>query len=58
MDRNKVICRCFNVTAGAIEDAVKAGATTFEAVQAETSCGTGCGCCTEDVKEIIEQVKK
>ena len=58
MDRNKVICRCFNVNDGAIEDAVKAGATTFEAVQAKTNCSTGCGCCEIDVRELIEQLKK
>lgn len=58
MDRNKVICRCFNVTAGAIEDAVKSGAKTFEAVQAKTSCSTGCGCCKPDVIEIISKLTK
>ncbi len=58
MDRNKVICRCFNVTAGAVEDAVKSGAKTFEQVQAKTSCGTGCGCCEADVRELVKELTK
>lgn len=58
MDRNKVICRCFNITAGAIEDAVKSGATTFEDVQAKTSCSTGCGCCEQDVRDLINELAK
>ncbi len=58
MDRNKIICRCMNVSAGAIEDAFKAGATTFEAIQAKTKCSTGCGCCKIDVEKFIEELKK
>ena len=58
MDRSKVICRCFNVSAGDIEDAVKAGDNTFEAVQARTGCCSGCGCCEEDVRDLIEELNK
>lgn len=58
MDRDKVICRCFKVTAGAIEDAVKSGATTFEEVQAETNCSNGCGCCESEVRDIIDKLTK
>ncbi len=58
MDRNKVICRCFNVSAGDIEDAVKAGDNTFDDVQAKTSCSTGCGCCEQDVIDLIEELNK
>lgn len=54
MDRDKIICRCFKVPYGTIEDTVKGGATTFEEVQAKTSCSTGCGCCELEVREIIQ----
>lgn len=58
MDRNKIICRCFKVTAGAIEDAVKNGAKTFEEVQNITSCSTGCGCCESDVRALVDELTK
>lgn len=57
MDRNKIICRCMNVTAGQIEDAVKGGATTFQQVQEKTKCSTGCGCCKIDVENLIKEVR-
>lgn len=58
MDRDKIICRCFKVSAGAIEDAVKSGAKTFEQVQDKTNCSTGCGCCKEDVVTLINDLTK
>lgn len=58
MDRDKIICRCFKVSAGAIEDAVKSGAKTFEQVQAKTNCSTGCGCCEQDVIALINDLTK
>ena len=33
MNRNKMVCECNNVTYGKIEEAIKAGATSFEEVQ-------------------------
>ena len=58
MDRDKIVCRCFKVSAGTIEDAVKDGAKTFEEVQAQTNCGCGCGCCESEVREIIDELTK
>lgn len=58
MDRSKVICRCFNVSVGDIEDAVKSGDNTFEAVQAKTGCASGCGCCKQDVIDLIKELNK
>ena len=58
MDRDKTICRCFKVSAGAIEDAVKDGAKTFEEVQEKTSCSTGCGGCEDEVRELIDELNK
>ncbi len=47
MDRNKEACTCKNVTYGMVEDALKAGATTYDEVQEATGFGTGCGKCKE-----------
>ncbi len=49
MDRDKLICRCFKVNAGKIEDAIKDGATTLEEVQEKTNASTGCGGCASEV---------
>ena len=56
MDKDKVVCRCFGITAGEIEEAVKSGNTTFEEVQDVTSCATGCGACEQDVRDLIEEL--
>lgn len=58
MDKDKVICRCFKVTAGDIIDAVDNGAKTFEEVQEVTSCATGCGSCEDDVIELLDELNK
>lgn len=58
MDRDKLICRCFKVNAGKIEDAIKEGATTLEEVQEKTNASTGCGGCASEVMELIEELKK
>lgn len=38
-----------------VEEAVKNGAMTFEAVQQATKAGTGCGTCRSRIEEIIER---
>lgn len=58
MNREQVICRCFKVTAGDIEDAVKNGATSFKEVQDITKCSNGCGCCELDIRDLIEKLTK
>lgn len=58
MDRNETICFCMDVTAGAIADAVAAGATTVEQVQEATSAGTGCGGCIPKIQAIIDEMAK
>lgn len=58
MDRDNVICTCFQITNGDIEDAVKEGASTYEDLQDKTGCGTGCGCCEDEVKELLDELKK
>lgn len=55
MDRDTVLCHCMDVSAGAIMDAVDNGAATFDDVQAETGCSTGCGVCQEEIETFIEK---
>lgn len=53
MDRDTVLCHCMDVSAGAIMDAIDNGAETFDDVQAETNCCTGCGACQEEIEAFI-----
>ena len=38
---NTILCRCEDVTAGAVDSAVAAGATTMAALKVVTRCGQG-----------------
>ena len=54
MNLDKIVCNCMSVTNGNIKDAVDAGASTLEEVQAATGASTVCGGCLEDVKRLVE----
>ncbi len=58
MNRNKEACTCKNVTYGMVEDAIKAGAKTFDDVQKATGFGTGCGKCKEFMEFFIKDLQK
>ena len=62
MNRNKIACECRNITYGKIEDAIKAGATTFAEVQQKTGCGKTCGKCKEFltylVRDLLQEQQK
>ncbi|GAB6141784.1 nitrite reductase large subunit NirB [Methylosoma difficile] len=47
------ICSCYDVSKGAICDAVAAGCTTVNALKAETKAGTGCGGCVPLLKSVL-----
>lgn len=53
MNREKLACRCHNVTYGKIYDAVKNGARTVEEVSKLTGAGTGCGGCKEFLSFLV-----
>lgn len=57
-DLNETVCFCNNVTVGDIKKAIENGATSFEAVQNVTQAGTGCGCCVDEVKALVEDFLK
>lgn len=51
---NRTICFCHAVKLQELVAAIRAGATTIEAIQDETGASTGCGGCEFDVREILE----
>jgi assimilatory nitrate reductase catalytic subunit len=59
--KGKAICNCFNVSADTMTQCLSkmpAGITPDDAMnslQAETQCGTNCGSCKPEVKQIIGQ---
>ncbi len=54
---DKIICDCTQVTQGQIEEAIKAGAKTVEAIGDKTGAGTICGVCVDKIEEIIDNTK-
>ncbi|MCX7088493.1 MAG: nitrite reductase large subunit NirB [Methylococcales bacterium] len=47
------ICSCYDVTKGAICQAIEAGCTTFGGLKAETKAATGCGGCAALLKSVM-----
>lgn len=48
------VCVCNAVTERAIRESVDGGVRTFAELQAETGCGTGCGCCESVATQVLE----
>ena len=62
MNHRKEACHCRNVTYGMIENAVRGGADTLQAVMDATGAGKGCGKCRDflevlirDIREVVEK---
>ena len=53
MKLDKIVCNCMSVTNGMIKEAVNAGASTLEEVQAATGAGTVCGVCLSEVERLV-----
>ena len=53
---HKEACHCKNVTYGMLEDAVKAGASSYEEVQEKLRFGTGCGKCVEFIQYLVKEL--
>ncbi|MCB1327465.1 MAG: (2Fe-2S)-binding protein [Spirochaetales bacterium] len=49
------VCICRQVSEDDIRRAVERGAHTFEAVQQQTDCSTGCGTCEQAVRALIRR---
>ncbi len=48
------ICSCYDVTKGAICQAIEAGCTSIGALKAETKASTGCGGCAALLKSVMD----
>ena len=62
MNRRKEACHCRNVTYGMIENAVRSGAYTPQAVMDATGAGKGCGKCRDFlaylIRDILEEMEE
>ncbi|WP_428087015.1 nitrite reductase large subunit NirB [Candidatus Thioglobus sp.] len=56
MADDEQVCGCLGVTKGDIVSAVAGGCDTFEALQEQTGCATGCGGCSSVAKQIFSFV--
>lgn len=56
MEKNDLVCGCFKVTVGDLENAIANGAKSFEEVQAATKVGTGCGKCAGHVEALVNEL--
>ena len=56
MNRRKEACHCRNITYGMIEDAVRSGADTLQAVMDATGAGKGCGKCRDFLEYLIRDI--
>lgn len=57
MEKDIIICECNEICKSDIVKAIKEkGLKTAEEVGEETTAGTVCGACLDDIEEIIEEV--
>ena len=56
MNRKKIACNCKNITYGMIEDAIIAGAKSYEDVENQLRFGTGCGKCKEFIRFLVRDI--
>ncbi|MDX9942132.1 MAG: (2Fe-2S)-binding protein [Bacteroidales bacterium] len=57
MENDPIICTCNEIRQSEIEKAIKGkNLKTIEEVQDETSAGTVCGACVDDIFLILEKI--
>ncbi len=49
-----LMCLCYGISCHEIKKIVQGGVITTEGVQKECNAGTGCGCCLEALKQMVE----
>ena len=49
------ICICHAVTDSAIHQVVNDGASSFRDLSEATGCGTQCGCCVAQAREVMNE---
>jgi len=52
----KVVCRCKAITFKSIRIAISRGYDTIEKIKSRTGANTGCKCCTDELKAILEDL--
>ncbi len=58
-DETPIVCTCFGITRGKIEHVVRENnLSTLEQVTNYTKAGGGCEGCLEDIKQIIDEVRR
>ena len=56
-ENNPIICTCMEITRQEIEDAIRdKKLKTIEQVQDETTAGTVCGACVDDIYLMLEKI--
>jgi NAD(P)H-nitrite reductase large subunit len=54
---DEIICTCNEITKGTIVNAIREkNLTTVEQVQEETTAGTVCGGCIDDIQSILDEI--
>jgi bacterioferritin-associated ferredoxin len=48
-----VVCNCLAVRESTIREVIASGATTVEAVEAACGAGGDCGCCRDEIADLI-----
>ncbi len=57
-DKGEIVCACFQVGTKQINQAVKGGASSPEALGKTLKCGTNCGSCIPELKTLIASNKE
>ena len=52
-DKGAVVCSCFQIGSKQIEQAVRSGISSIEALGKSLKCGTNCGSCIPEIKQFI-----
>lgn len=55
-DYSPLVCSCFQVRQQPIQTAILAGARCSQSLGAQLKCGTGCGSCLPEIRQLIAQV--
>ena len=55
---DETVCHCMDVSHDDIVAAIRAGATSVEAITEATEAGNGCGGCLESIADILEAETK
>lgn len=56
--KKEVVCYCLGVTKESIANAINNGSRTYDDVRMETGASAACGRCSDEVKDVIDELKK